>query len=328
MKWTNALVLGLVLLLVAPACQNDKPAANGGDAPPAPKLERPAFSADSAYAYIETQVNFGPRVPGSEAHLACAEWLETKLAGVGAEVQVQRAKVRRYDGVELPMYNIIGSYNADSPVRLLLCAHWDTRFLADQDVRDQDKPIAGANDGGSGVGVLLEVARQLQIKAPDIGVDIIFFDVEDQGQPDGTRYIPDTYCLGSQYWARNPHVTNYRARAGILLDMVGAKDAVFTLEGTSMEYAPAWMRQVWDYAIQLGHSQFFSYERTDPIVDDHLYINKIRQVPTIDIIHYDRNTRTGFGEFWHTHDDDMDIIGKATLQAVGETVLAAVYNFK
>jgi Zn-dependent M28 family amino/carboxypeptidase len=213
-------------------------------------------------------------------------------------------------------------------VRILLCAHWDTRFTADQDVRDQDQPIPGANDGGSGVGVLLEVARQLQIKSPEVGVDIVLFDVEDQGQPDGLPYKPDTYCLGSQYWAKNPHQANYKAKAGILLDMVGAPDAVFTLEGTSMNYAAEWMRKVWDYGIQLGHSRYFSYERTDAITDDHLYINRILHIPTIDIIHHDFTTPSGFGTYWHTHDDNLDAVDAATLQAVGETVLAAVYNFK
>jgi len=212
--------------------------------------------------------------------------------------------------------------------RLLLCAHWDTRHVADQGNEDINQPIEGANDGGSGVGVLLEIARQLQLKAPNAGVDIIFFDVEDQGQPDYiTPMKRDTYCLGSQFWSKTPHVPGYTAQNGILLDMVGAKDAVFTLEGTSMYFAPEWMRKVWDAAIQLGHSKYFNYNRTDPITDDHLYINQIKGIPTIDIIHYDRNTRSGFGSYWHTHNDNMEVIDKATLQAVGETVLAVTYEY-
>ena len=192
----------------------------------------------------------------------------------------------------------------------------------------KDKPIDGANDGGSGVGILLEIARQLKNKAPEIGVDIVLFDVEDQGQPDnGSRYIPDTYCLGSQYWAKNPHIKGYDAQAGILLDMVGAKDAVFTLEGTSINYASDFMRQVWDMAIKLKHSNHFKFQKTKQLTDDHLYINKLAGIPTIDIIQYDYATPSGFGAYWHTHDDTMEVISKETLQAVGETVLAIVYNF-
>jgi hypothetical protein len=323
-KWTCWIFACLCFLF---GCKK-KPPVNGGNKPPVVKLDRPDFSADSAYSFIQAQVDFGPRVPGSDAHRQCAGWLENKLGQYGAEVTVQTGSVKRYDGADLPMYNIIGSFNRDNPVRILLCAHWDTRHIADKDVLDRDRPIPGANDGGSGVGVLLEVARQLQLRSPDAGVDIIFFDVEDQGQPDGLSFKPDTYCLGSQFWARNPHVPNYKAKAGILLDMVGAKGAVFTLEGTSMNYAAQWMRTVWDNAIQLGHSNHFSYERTDAITDDHLYINRIRRIPTIDIIQYDYSTSTGFGSYWHTHEDDMDVIDRGTLQAVGETVLATVYTFK
>lgn len=326
MKWVNRLVLVVLVTFAIAGCRETKKP-DTPVAPPKVQLERPAFSADSAYAFIQKQVDFGPRVPGTEAHKACAVWMENKLKSYGMEVVVQTGQVSRFDGVKLPMYNVIGSINPAARKRILLCAHWDTRFVADQDVKDRDEPIDGANDGGSGVGVLLEIARQFQLKQPEIGVDIILFDVEDQGQPDGLPYKPDTYCLGSQYWAKQPHKPNYSADAGILLDMVGARGSVFTLEGTSMQYAASWMREVWDLAIQLGHSSYFSYERTDPIVDDHLYINRIRQIPTIDIIQFDYSTRTGFGAYWHTHDDNMDIIDKDVLQAVGETTLAAVYTF-
>jgi hypothetical protein len=289
---------------------------------------RPAFDAQKAYDFIQKQVDFGPRVPGTAAHKACADWLAAQLDSFGAKVTVQTGQVTRYDNVKMPMYNIVGSFNPEAKKRLLLCAHWDTRHVADQDDENKNSPIEGANDGGSGVGILLEIARQLQIKNPTAGVDIIFFDVEDQGQPDGILPMKkDTYCLGSQYWAKTPHIPGYTAQNGILLDMVGAKDAIFTLEGTSMYFAPEWMRKVWDKAIQLGHSKYFNYSRTDPITDDHLYINQIKGIPTIDIIQNDRNTRSGFGAYWHTHDDNMSVIDKATLQAVGETVLAITYEY-
>ena len=329
MRLAKITLLVLCFSIAVFSCKNN----NKGNTPSndtvvIPKVERPDFSADKAYEFIEQQVAFGPRVPGTEAHKKCAEWLEEQLNNFGAKVTVQSGNVKRYDDVLLPMYNIVGSYNPAAAKRLLLCAHWDTRHVADQDDERKKEPIDGANDGGSGVGVLLEIARQLQIKSPETGIDIIFFDVEDQGQPDYVKPSKqDTYCLGSQYWSKNPHTPNYKAQNGILLDMVGAKDATFTLEGTSMYYAPKFMRAVWDKAIALNHSNYFLYQRTDPIIDDHYYINAIAGIPTIDIIQYDYTTRSNFGRYWHTHDDSMDIINKATLQAVGETVLAVVYNF-
>ena len=327
MKLGKLYFILLCITLVTIQCKSDPKPKKTSDTP-ITSVVAPDFSGELAFDFIQKQVDFGPRVPGSEAHAECADWLAAKLDSFGAKVTVQKGQVERYDGKKLPMFNIVGSYNPSASKRILLCAHWDTRHVADQGNERQQEPILGANDGGSGVGVLLEVARQLQIKAPSAGVDIIFFDVEDQGQPDYvTPFKRDTYCLGSQYWAKNPHTPGYTAQNGILLDMVGAKDAVFTLEGTSMQFAPDFMRLVWDKAIQLKHSKYFHYNRTAPITDDHLYINLLAGIPTIDIIQNDKNTRSGFGAYWHTHNDNMDIIDKATLQAVGETVLAVVYDF-
>jgi Zn-dependent M28 family amino/carboxypeptidase len=208
----------------------------------------------------------------------------------------------------------------------MLFAHWDSRPFADNDTKDRAKPIDGANDGGSGVGVLLEVARQLQIQQPEIGVDIMFFDAEDYGQPSGDmrKRKSGTWCLGSQYWARQPHRENYQANFGILLDMVGAPNAKFTREHISMTFAPHIVEKVWDVAASLGHGGYFDYQQTRHVgEDDHLYINKIRRIPSIDIIQYDATTGA-FAPHWHTHDDNMDVIDKKTLAAVGETVLATV----
>lgn len=332
LKLARITVLSLLCLVVVfSGCKSNSkdPGKHSNHTVEIPTVIRPDFSADTAYEFIARQVAFGPRVPGTEAHKNCAGWLEEQLIRFDATVTVQKGNVQRYDGVSLPMYNIVGSYNPTVPKRLMLCAHWDTRHVADQDKERKKEPIEGANDGGSGVGVLLEIARQLQLKSPEIGIDIILFDVEDQGQPDDVKPSKsDTYCLGSQYWSKQPHVPNYTAQNGILLDMVGAKDATFTLEGTSMYYAPKFMRQVWDKAIALNHSKYFLYQRTDPIVDDHYYINAIANIPTIDIIQYDYSTRSNFGRYWHTHDDNMEVIDKATLQAVGETVLAVVYGYE
>ena len=210
----------------------------------------------------------------------------------------------------------------------MLCAHWDTRPFADQDSLRSNEPIDGANDGGSGVGVLLEIARLLKSTPPNIGVDIILFDTEDQGRPEyDTRPGEEhTYCLGSRYWGNNPHEDGYAPAYGILLDMVGAKNATFAMEGVSMMNAGVQTQKVWDTANQLGYGKHFIYKKTRPITDDHTYINLLTDIPTMDIIQYESTTTTNFGEFWHTHLDSLPIIDKSTLKAVGQTVVQVIYN--
>ena len=203
-------------------------------------VQAPAFNADSAYAYIAAQVQFGPRVPNTEAHRRCGDYLAAQLEKFGAKVYNQHADLVAYNGTILKSRNIIGAYQPENKKRVMLCAHWDSRPYADQDEKsNHQKPIDGANDGASGVGVLLEIARQIQQQAPQVGIDLIFFDSEDYGTPDfyeGT-YKPDTWCLGSQYWGRIPHVPDYKARFGILLDMVGGKNATFYYEAFSKQTA-------------------------------------------------------------------------------------------
>ena len=139
----------------------------------------------------------------------------------------------------MEMKNIIAVFNPEQDKRVLLCAHWDSRFIADNDTQNIDQPILGANDGGSGVGILLEIARQIKLKPINIGVDIVLFDIEDQGQPNNSgNPIPHSWCLGAQYWSMKPHVENYFADYGILLDMVGSKSATFTQEFTSRKFGP------------------------------------------------------------------------------------------
>ncbi len=292
------------------------------------KAEVPDFNPDTAYYYVDRQVSFGPRVPNTSAHAQCALFLMETLGRFTAHVQLQETRVRAYDGTTLNIKNIIGSFNPEAKNRILLCAHWDSRPFADHDPNPDNHytPILGANDGASGVGVLLEIARQLLLQPVNYGVDIIFFDAEDYGEHQSLQArTGDFWALGSQYWARNPHKPNYNARLGILLDMVGAPDAVFTMEGTSMYYAADIMKKVWEVAHQIGFGSYFSFKRTNAIVDDHTYINEIIRIPTIDIIHYSENTATGFFEHWHTLKDNMDTIDKNTLNAVGQTVLTFVY---
>lgn len=293
--------------------------------PKSTPIKRAAFNADSAYFFIEKQVGFGPRVPGTESHAQCADYLEKTLSTYGFNTTVQRGQVTTYDNQKLNIKNIIGSFRPGLDKRILLFAHWDTRPFADRDTKRTGQPIDGANDGGSGVGVLLEIARQLNIQQPNLGVDIIFFDAEDYGQPENSmvKPKPDTWCLGSQYWSKNMHQPGYSAKYGILLDMVGAKDAIFPYEGTSMYYAPAIMKDIWHIANKLGYSNYFVTNTTNPTTDDHLYVNKETGIPSVCIVHYNPSTRD-YGSFHHKHSDNMDIISKKTLRAVGETVLTVL----
>ena len=299
-------------------------------------IERPSFCADSAYAYIEKQMAFGPRVPNSASHMQCAVWLIEQLRACGAEVELQKGFMPDYRGNNQQIYNIIGHfYTAEtaSRPRVLLGAHYDTRPWCDeeQDYQDRFYNVPGANDGASGVGVLLEVARQLGIRMQDTTagfqpVDIIFFDCEDMGTPrvyTGAER-EDTWCLGSQLWATNysNQQSAVRYKFGIVLDMVGAPDAVFPLEMYSTNYAANYQQQIWRSAEQLGYGALFSNQQSYPITDDHYYINYLAGIPTVDIIHYDMRNATGFPFWWHTRQDNMDNVSKSTLQAVGEVVLS------
>ena len=312
-------------------------------------ISRPSFSSDSAYAYIERQMAFGPRVPNSNAHMQCAVWLIEQLKAFGAEVELQKGFMPDYKGDNQQIYNIIGHFTPvqrDSAshvsARILLGAHYDTRPWCDEedDYSDRFYNVPGANDGASGVGVLLEVARQIGLRisnseqsersnSPQGGlstpVDIIFFDCEDMGTPrvyTGAER-EDTWCLGSQLWATN-YAKNQTAvySFGIILDMVGAPDAVFPLEMYSTQYASNYQHQIWRAAEQLGYGAMFSKQQSYPITDDHYYINYIAGIPCVDVIHYDIRNATGFPHWWHTRNDNMDNISKSTLQAVGEVVMS------
>ncbi len=290
----------------------------------------PQFNADSAYQYVYDQVAFGPRVPNTEAHTKCAEYLSSKLEEFGAEVIVQEAQLTAFDNKILNAKNIIGQYNPELKNRIMLFAHWDSRPFADHDpdTSKRNEPILGANDGASGVGVLLEIARSLQKDTLPIGIDIIFFDAEDYGIPDhlNVDWKPDTWCLGSQYWGKNPHTPDYYAQYGILLDMVGAPQATFYQEQQSLQFARRIVKKVWNTANDLGYGNHFIYEKGGAITDDHVYVNNLRGIPCIDIIQFDPSTNSSFGSFWHTHNDNMEAISKSTLKAVGQTLLHVIYN--
>lgn len=287
--------------------------------------EVPAFSADSAFAFIEKQLSFGPRNPNSEGHRQAARYFEEVLRKYsGNAVYVQRFTEQGYDE-ELQLKNIIAAFNPTATHRILLCAHWDTRPRAehDPDPARRNDPILGADDGASGVGVLLELARIMSENLPPIGVDIILFDGEDYGHETDIH----KYFLGSRYWSANPPVPGYRPHFGILLDMVGGVNARFPREGFSMDYAPRVVDIVWQIAAEKGFTRFED-ERGIPIADDHLILNRYYGLPTINIIHQrvDEAGNRTFPKWWHTQDDTIENIDKTTLREVGEVLLELIYN--
>ncbi len=310
------------------SCTSDADADNGSTTTePVTRtpVKVPSFDRDSAYAFVERQVAFGPRVVNTPAHAATRQYLVEQLKSFGLEVTEQNFTATAYTGEKLNSTNIIARYKPGAGRRVALFAHWDSRPFADSPLNKGDKtaPVLGADDGASGVGVLLEIARQLKDNPIDRGIDIVLLDAEDYGDHEGND--PDSWGLGAQYFARNLP-SGPKPEYGILLDMVGAKDARFPVEGYSMQFAPEVVRTVWGLADQMGLSNYFVLENGGGITDDHYFINTIAGIPTIDIINRSDETETGFGAHWHTDGDDMSVIDSRTLRAVGQVVLAVIYR--
>ena len=291
----------------------------------------PQFEADTTFAYCYQQCAFGPRVMNSSAHDECGKWIASKFEALGCEVELQEASLQGYDGTALRSTNIIAHFQPDKPRHVLLCAHWDSRPWADNDPDSTHwrQPIIGANDGASGVAVLLEVARLLQqTDSLDLGVDFVCFDAEDWGVPQWSDHSGEnSWALGSQYWASHHQTTPYQTLFGILLDMVGGQGAQFYQEGMSLRYAPQVVNYVWRAAHAAGYSGYFPMSAGGSITDDHLPVNEKAGIPTIDIIAYYPDCReSSFGPTWHTVNDDMNHIDKNTLKAVGQTVIQVLFT--
>jgi Zn-dependent M28 family amino/carboxypeptidase len=327
--------IGIILLTILISSCNGTSHQTGNTSTKKEEIKRriPEFNGDSAYQFVARQVAFGPRIPGSEAHTQCAKWMTTKLSSFGAKITVQDFRARVYNGTTYNGKNIIAAFNPQAKKRIILSSHWDSRPYGDHDPdpKFHRTPIDGANDGASGVGVLIEMARQFaQIPLDEkVGVDIILFDLEDFGPPTDERKAGDEdwWALGSQYWAANPHQAGYTATYGILLDMVGAKNAVFPREYFSMLYAESVMDKVWSIAYNLGYDESFVNQPGAPVDDDHLPVNQVARIPMIDIIHLDPNSSNQtFFEHWHTMNDNLDQIDPATLQMVGNVLTQVVYT--
>ncbi len=320
------LVIGLLVGMFLTGCGDSKKETT----PAKPMVNVPIFSEDSAYAYVQKQVDFGPRVPNTAAHGFAGDYLISQLRAFGAAVKVQAFEETTYDGERLSLRNIMGQFNPAAKKRILLAAHWDTRPYTDKDVDDSDGVADGANDGASGVGVLLEIARVIGQEQPNVGVDILFFDGEDWGERNNSSnqvakpaHLESWWALGSQYWSKNKG--GYSAYYGILLDMVGARGSQFHVEGYSNQYAPKIVKKVWGAADEIGYSNYFIYQQQGGIVDDHLYVNQHAKIPMIDIVHFDPVVGY-FGDYHHTLKDNMEIIDRRTLKAVGQTLLHVLYN--
>jgi glutaminyl-peptide cyclotransferase len=282
----------------------------------------PVFDKNLAFQHLLKQCEFGPRNPGSEGHRRCLEYLTNELGRYGHTVQHQKFTYvsrgnpgRSFEGTNLWATFPGGAVNAK---RVLLCAHWDTRPVADQDPlpQNRDKPILGANDGASGVAVLLEVARVLARKPPAVRVDIVLFDLEDMGDLGGADETGerDPFCIGSRHFASQ---LTQRPDFGILLDMVGKKDLRIRKEGFSLERAPRIVEKVWSAAARVG-ARAFRNERGTSVYDDHVpFLEK--GIPVIDLIDFDYPQ-------WHTVQDTPDQCSLESLRQVGEVLLEVIYN--
>lgn len=319
------ILLVWIAVAIFSACNNNKSVSEADQKAQEVKLLSPEFNADSAFAYTKAQVDFGPRIPSTQAHANCAAYLVSKLKSFGAEVSVQQGAAKTYDGKSHQLKNIIAAFYPEKKQRVLITAHWDARPFSDQDpdANMHDKPFDAANDGASGVAVMLEMARQLQQKQPNVGVDFILWDIEDYGKANDESVNETTWCLGSQYWAKNQPLKGYKPLYAINLDMVGGSNAQFTQDEVSRKYAPQIVKKVWDIGNEIGYSAYFVNVPSGNLIDDHFWVNQAG-IPCIDVIHY--SDAAGFYMNWHTQLDNLNNIDKNTLKAVGQTMLETIYR--
>jgi glutaminyl-peptide cyclotransferase len=278
-------------------------------------VDIPAFDQENAYRFLEKQCDFGPRVPGSDGHKQCKEYLLQTLRLYADQVTTQDFMFSfSPPQTTTTASNIIANFQPDMGKRILLCAHWDTRPWADADPEpaNWNRPVMGANDGASGVAVLLEIARILKQTKPAIGVDILFFDAEDAGHHDQEK----SFAQGSAAFARQMDRA-YRPQYGILLDMIGDTDLTIQKEVNSVRNAPQVVEMVWNKAAELGISSF----KTDigyAVFDDHIPLLEVG-IPCIDLIDFDY-------PYWHTTQDTPDKCSAASLGKVGRVLLALIYG--
>ena len=312
-------------------CRSDSPTSSQSILPSLPILEKAKFNSDSSYAWTDKIVGMGPRIVGTPIADKVRAFVVDKFKSFGCDVIEQKFPVTTFDGKSHNAVNIIARTNLQATKRILLSAHWDSRPFSDQDKDSTqiNKPCLGADDAATGVAELLEIAHQIQLNPIEgVGVDILLWDAEDYG---ATKNFNDpqelTWCLGSRYWAQHPHVPGYSAIYGINLDMSGAINAKFFKEGNSIRFAPLAVEKVWRVGRFLGYTNFFLEEVSrGELVDDHKVVSELAHIPCIDIMNQDPNSRSRtFGDYWHTQQDNMNVVDRETMRAVGQTILAVLY---
>lgn len=277
---------------------------------------RREFDGQAALAYVEAQLAFGPRVPGSEAHRKTGDWILERLRATADSVEVQAFTHQTTGGDTLSLRNFIGRFRPEARDRVLYVAHWDTRPTADANpVGRQDEPIPGANDGGSGVAVLLGVADALRRRPPAVGVDLLFVDGEDFGDWSLMKDV----LLGSRHYASTLTPAT-RPLFAVVFDMVGDRDLVFLQEGNSVQRAPEVVERVWAKARDLGHGRVFRPTVGGAVTDDHIPLLEAG-VRAIDVIDFDYGPNN---QYWHTSEDGSDKVSARSLQIVGEVAVALV----
>jgi hypothetical protein len=278
-------------------------------------VQRPTFSGANAFAHVQTQVQFGPRIPGSDGHARqlawMVEWLESRADTVVADSFTHVTSA----GDTLPLVNLLARFTPEADRRLLLLAHWDTRPRADQSANEEDRsaPVPGANDGASGTAILLELADMLGTQRPGVGVDLLFVDGEDYGPG------PEDMYLGSKRFAA--HADPEAIAYAVLLDMVGDIDPAFPAEAYSSEYAPQVVQRVWGVARDLGYGRYFPLRVGPRVNDDHIPLNEAG-IPTVDVIDFDYGPGNAL---WHTLEDVPANVSPTTLGMVGEVIAELVY---
>lgn len=280
--------------------------------------ETPRFDAEQAFKFLLAQTAFGPRNPGSSGHRRCRDYLAAELQPYADAVNLQEFIHIGYEGERYKMTNIVSSFNLQAKGRIMLAAHWDTRPTADQEQEPpkRKQPILGANDGASGVAVLLEIARQMKLHPPPIGVDIVLFDGEDFGKESDLS----NFSLGARHFAKKKP-SGYNPHYAVVVDMVGDKELALLQEEASLKFAPDVVRKVWTLARDLGITQF-SFERRDEVFDDHVPLNQAG-IRTIDIIDFEYPDETN--RYWHTLEDTPDKCSAESLKAVGTVLLHLIY---
>ena len=280
----------------------------------------PEFNSDRAFGFLEQQCDFGPRNPGSTGYYQCRDFLIGELqAGADTVIQQQFQLTDPISGEEYQLTNLIGRYNPQAEKRVLLGAHWDTRPWADldPDVAQRMEPILGANDGASGVAVLLELVRLMKLKPPPIGVEIVFFDGEDMGLSGDPR----SFARGSLTFASDLPIP--KPDEAIIIDMIGDADLSIPVERYSMQQNPNLVRELWGLARDLDLPAFEN-RVANAIFDDHIPLWEEAGIPAVDLIDFFYPNR--YMNFWHTHQDLPHNCSPASLGQVGTLLTYYIYK--